>query len=78
MKVDKKIEDDGVIFMSVKNSEEGNSEKINDEDVTILAIESSCDESAAAVVKNGREVLSNIISSQISLHFFSTRFNAFL
>ena len=68
MKVDKKIEDDGVIFMSVKNSEEGNSEKINDEDVTILAIESSCDESAAAVVKNGREVLSNIISSQISLH----------
>lgn len=34
----------------------------------ILAIESSCDETAAAVVKNGREVLSNIISSQISLH----------
>ncbi len=34
----------------------------------ILAIESSCDETAAAVVKNGREVLSNIISSQIELH----------
>lgn len=34
----------------------------------ILAIESSCDETAAAVVKNGREVLSNIISSQIDLH----------
>ena len=34
----------------------------------ILAIESSCDETAAAVVKNGREVLSNIISSQIALH----------
>ncbi len=34
----------------------------------ILAIESSCDETAAAVVKNGREVLSNVISSQIALH----------
>lgn len=38
------------------------------EDVTILAIETSCDETAAAVVKNGREVCSNIISSQIALH----------
>ena len=38
------------------------------EDIYILAIESSCDETAAAVVKNGREVLSNIISSQIPLH----------
>ena len=37
-------------------------------DITILAIESSCDETAAAVVKNGREVLSNVISSQIALH----------
>lgn len=36
--------------------------------VYILAIESSCDETAAAVVKNGREVLSNVISSQIALH----------
>lgn len=34
----------------------------------ILAIESSCDETAAAVVKNGRSVLSNIISSQIDIH----------
>lgn len=34
----------------------------------ILAIESSCDETAAAVVVNGREVLSNIISSQIDIH----------
>ena len=32
--------------------------------VMILAIESSCDETAASVVKNGREVLSNVISSQ--------------
>lgn len=39
-----------------------------EEDVLILAIESSCDETAAAVVKNGREVLSNVISSQIDLH----------
>ena len=37
-------------------------------DVMILAIESSCDETAAAVVRNGREVLSNVISSQIALH----------
>jgi N6-L-threonylcarbamoyladenine synthase len=34
----------------------------------ILAIESSCDETSAAVVVNGRKVLSNIISSQIDLH----------
>lgn len=37
-------------------------------DIMILAIESSCDETAASVVKNGREVLSNVISSQIELH----------
>ena len=37
-------------------------------DILILSIESSCDETAAAVVKNGREVLSNVISSQIELH----------
>lgn len=39
-----------------------------EKDVYILAIESSCDETAAAVVKNGRCVLSNVISSQIELH----------
>lgn len=37
-------------------------------DKIILAIESSCDETSAAVVKNGREVLSNVISSQIATH----------
>lgn len=37
-------------------------------DIKILAIESSCDETAAAVVVNGREALSNVISSQIDLH----------
>lgn len=38
------------------------------QDINILAIETSCDETAAAVVHNGREVRSNIISSQIDLH----------
>ncbi|MCI7813750.1 MAG: tRNA (adenosine(37)-N6)-threonylcarbamoyltransferase complex transferase subunit TsaD [Lachnospiraceae bacterium] len=37
-------------------------------DILILGIESSCDETAASVVKNGRDVLSNVISSQIELH----------
>lgn len=37
-------------------------------DILILGIESSCDETAAAVVKNGRTILSNIISSQIDIH----------
>ncbi len=39
-----------------------------EKDIDILAIESSCDETAAAVVRNGRRVLSNVISSQIDLH----------
>lgn len=38
------------------------------DNITILAIESSCDETAAAVVVNGREVLSNVINSQIDIH----------
>ncbi len=37
-------------------------------DITLLAIESSCDETAAAVVRNGRYVLSDIISSQVPIH----------
>ena len=37
-------------------------------DILILGIESSCDETSASVVKNGREVLSNVISSQIEIH----------
>lgn len=37
-------------------------------DVVILAIESSCDETAVAIVKNGREVLANQVSSQIEIH----------
>ncbi len=37
-------------------------------DITILSIESSCDETACAIVKNGREVLSNVIATQIDIH----------
>ena len=44
------------------------SRAMENKDIYILGIESSCDETAAAVVKNGREVLSNIISSQIAIH----------
>lgn len=40
----------------------------NKEDMVLLAIESSCDETAASVVKNGRQIMSNVISSQIELH----------
>lgn len=75
MQIDKNVEEDGVIFMSVKEKgEKAESDKgtvadaKKDGDTIILALESSCDETAAAVVKNGREVMSNIISSQIALH----------
>ncbi len=37
-------------------------------DILIMGIESSCDETAVSVVKNGRQILSNIISSQIDIH----------
>ena len=37
-------------------------------DVIVLAIESSCDETSAAVIKNGREILSNVISTQTDIH----------
>lgn len=38
------------------------------EDIIILAVESSCDETACAIVKNGREVLANVVASQIKTH----------
>lgn len=41
---------------------------MEEKDIYILAIESSCDETAASVVKNGRTICSNVISSQIALH----------
>ena len=37
-------------------------------DAIILALESSCDETACAIVKNGREVLTNVVASQIKTH----------
>ena len=37
-------------------------------DILVLGIESSCDETSASIVKNGREVLSNVINSQIDIH----------
>ena len=37
-------------------------------DIIVLGIESSCDETSVSVVKNGREVLSNVINSQINIH----------
>ena len=43
-------------------------DKLDKKECLILGIESSCDETAAAVIRNGREVLSNVISSQIALH----------
>ena len=37
-------------------------------DIIVLGIESSCDETSAAIVVNGRKVLSNVINSQIDIH----------
>ncbi len=37
-------------------------------DIIVLGIESSCDETSVAIVKNGREVISNVINSQIKIH----------
>ncbi len=41
---------------------------MNCENMTVLGIETSCDETSASVVRNGREVLSNVIASQIDIH----------
>ena len=41
---------------------------VNMKDIITLAVESSCDETSVAVLKNGREVLSNIINTQVDLH----------
>jgi len=41
---------------------------MKNKDVIVLGIETSCDETSVAVVKNGREVLSNVINSQIKIH----------
>ena len=39
-----------------------------EKDIITLGIESSCDETAASIVKNGREILSNIVDTQIPIH----------
>ena len=40
----------------------------NKKDIFVLGIESSCDETSISIVKNGREILSNIVSTQIDIH----------
>lgn len=59
---------DATIDDAMKSNATTDDTAMSDKDIFILAIESSCDETAAAVVKNGREVLSNTIYSQIALH----------
>lgn len=57
--------------MSIKIIKKQETEKMTNKgnkDIYILSIESSCDETSVAVVKNGREVLTDIITSQIPLH----------
>lgn len=56
-------------FMSYqKLIEEKFKELKNKKDIIVLSIESSCDETSIAIVKNGREVLANVVSSQIEIH----------
>jgi len=43
-------------------------ERENMKDLVILGIETSCDETSSTILKNGREVLSNVINSQIDIH----------
>ena len=52
----------------MENAEKAFEKLRTKKDVTILAVESSCDETAVSVVRNGREVLSNIVASQIDIH----------
>src|SRR5690606_16933354 len=39
-----------------------------DKDLYVLGIETSCDETAVAIVKNGREIITNVVASQIESH----------
>ena len=57
--------------MYIEKIQEKLKELKNKKDIIVLGIESSCDETSIAIVKNGRTVLSNIVSSQIEIH---TRF----
>ncbi|MBQ4535752.1 MAG: tRNA (adenosine(37)-N6)-threonylcarbamoyltransferase complex transferase subunit TsaD, partial [Clostridia bacterium] len=56
----------------MKNYEEIAKEKFErlktKKDVIILGVESSCDETSVSIVKNGREILSNVVATQIEIH----------
>ena len=52
--------------VEMKNTEKRKS--MEEKELLVLGIESSCDETSCAIVKNGREVLSNVINSQIKIH----------
>lgn len=52
----------------VKNTLFSNKPVTIDENSLIMALESSCDETACAIVKGGREVLANVVASQIKIH----------
>lgn len=54
--------------MLIKKAKEKYHLKEKGEEIKILAIETSCDETSAAVVRNGLEVLSNVVASQVELH----------
>lgn len=56
------------IFCFVGIGEKDRKEIVMEKEILVLGIESSCDETAASVVRNGREVLSNVIASQIEIH----------
>lgn len=43
-------------------------ERVADDDVTLLAVETSCDETAAAVIRGGRRLLANVVASQVDFH----------
>ncbi|MGB0389182.1 MAG: tRNA (adenosine(37)-N6)-threonylcarbamoyltransferase complex transferase subunit TsaD [Ardenticatenaceae bacterium] len=45
-----------------------NNSSIPSSDLTILGVESSCDETAVAIVRNGRDILTNVVASQVALH----------
>lgn len=52
----------------IKNTLFSNKPVTIDKDSLIMALESSCDETACAIVKGGREVLANVVASQIKIH----------
>ena len=52
----------------IKNTLFSNKPVTIDDNSLIMAIESSCDETACAIVKGGREVISNVVASQIKIH----------